>query len=312
MQTEVVALRRFNRFYTRKAGTLREHLLDSPYSLTETRVLFELSTRGEISAQAIAAELELDPGYLSRLVRKFETAKLLRRETSPHDRRELRLTLTPQGRRAFAVVNQRAEKLAQGLLAPLTPEQQSRLIRSMQTIEDLLGDANPAPFVLRPHRAGDMGWVVSRQAALYAEEYGWNSQYEALASRIVADFLDHFDAQRERCWIAERDGDRLGCIFLVQHPERLDTAKLRLLHVEKAARGQGLGRTLVRECVSFARSAGYQQMTLWTQSVLRAAIHLYQQAGFIKAHEAAHHSFGVDLVEQTWELALAASAVQNR
>lgn len=305
MKAETAALRRFTRFYTHKAGTLREHLLDSPYSLTETRVLFELATRGQASAQAIAAELGLDPGYLSRLVRKFEAARLLRRKTSPQDRRELRLTLTPQGRRAFALVNQRAEKLAQELLAPLTAEQQSRLIRSMQTIEDLLGGAHHAPYVLRPHRAGDMGWVVSRQAALYSEEYGWDSQYEALASRIVADFLDHFDAQRERCWIAERDGDRLGCIFLVKHPERSDLGKLRLLHVEKAARGQGLGRTLVRECVSFARSAGYRQMTLWTQSVLRAAIHLYQQAGFVKVHEAPHHSFGVDLVEQTWELALA-------
>lgn len=304
MKAYVAALRRFNRFYTREVGTLREHLLDSKFSLTETRVLFELATRGETSAQAVAAALDLDAGYLSRLLGKLAAARLLRRTPSGSDRRELRLALTAAGRRAFAVLNRRADTLARGLLSRLTEEQQSEMIGSMGAIEHLLSGQPPSPLVLRPHRAGDMGWAVGRQAALYAQEYGWDNQYEALAARIVADFIEHCDQRCERCWIAERDGIRLGCIFLIRHAERPGTARLRLLHVEAAARGQGLGRALIGECVRFARGSGYKTITLWTQSVLLAARHLYQEAGFVKVHAAPHHSFGVDLIEETWDLAL--------
>ncbi|HUA97932.1 MAG TPA: helix-turn-helix domain-containing GNAT family N-acetyltransferase [Terracidiphilus sp.] len=304
MGEAVAVLRRFNRFYTRFAGLLDEGLLASGYSLTEARVLFELATRPEGGASEIAVALKLDAGYLSRILRKFEEAGLLTRSPLATDARQAVLRLTRRGRAAFAELDRRSAGQGQGIVAALTPADRETLMRSMGGIERVLGKEGRSrpPFVLRQHRPGDMGWVVGRQSILYAQEYGWNGEYEALALRIVADFLDRYDAARERCWIAERDGEPLGTIFLVRHPDREGVARLRLLHVEAAARGMGLGRALVRECVEFARMAGYKTVTLWTQSILHAAHKLYQEAGFRLAAEEPHHSFGKDLVGQTWEL----------
>ncbi|HEX3438605.1 MAG TPA: helix-turn-helix domain-containing GNAT family N-acetyltransferase [Pseudacidobacterium sp.] len=302
---EIAAFRRFNRLYTRKIGTLSEGLLDSQYSLTEARVLYELAMRKQSTAKEIADELGLDAGYLSRILRKFEEAGLLEKESSPTDARQAHLSLTRRGKAAFGEINQRSNRQAKDLLDGLTPSKRMALIHSMLAIEDVLGMPEAsAPYILRNHRPGDMGWVVSRNGALYAQEYGWNEQYEALVARIIADFIIDYDPKREHCWIAERDGDRLGCVFLVKHPEQEEMAKLRLLLVEPGARGLGLGKALVNECVNFARTAGYKKMTLWTQSILTAAHRIYQKVGFKLVKEEPHHSFGVDLVAQTWEMEL--------
>lgn len=300
------AFRRFNRFYTGFIGLLDEGLVRSGYALTEARVLFELATRSECGASEIANELGLDPGYLSRILRKFEEAGLLVRSPLPYDARHSVLRLTRKGKTAFADLNKRSSEQANTILEAITPLNRTALLHSMHTIESLLSKdtRNKPAFVLRPHRPGDMGWVVQRQTVLYVEEYGWNSEYEALAARIVADFIERFDPTRERCWVADRNNEPLGCIFLVRHPEQEQTAKLRLLHVERTARGLGLGKALVTECLQFARSAGYKKVTLWTQSILHAAHKIYQQAGFQLVAEQPHHSFGVDLVGQTWDLGL--------
>ena len=306
MQTddEIATFRHFNRLYTRTIGTLSEGLLDSPYSLTEARILYELASRENATAKEIAGELSLDAGYLSRILRKFEDAGLIEKETSAADARLTLLKLTQQGKTAFEELNQLSNKQARTLLDSLPPSKRDDLLRSMRTIEDVLTHKTSAPYVLRHHRPGDMGWVTSRHGALYAQEYGWDEHFEALVARIVADFIIDYDPKRERCWIAERNGDRLGCIFLVKHPEHTETARLRLLLVEPSARGLGLGKALANECVSFARTAGYRKVTLWTQSILTAAHHIYQQAGFTLVREEPHHSFGANLIGQTWELTL--------
>jgi DNA-binding MarR family transcriptional regulator/GNAT superfamily N-acetyltransferase len=302
VEEEIAAFRCFNRFYTRVIGTLSERLLDTAYSLTEARILYELAHREQATAKEIAGELSLDPGYLSRILRKFEEAGLIEKETSSVDARLVLLKLTHRGKAAFGELNQLSNKQAHELLDSLPPSKREDLLRSMQTIEEVLTHRSTAPYILRQHRPGDMGWVTSRHGALYAQEYGWDDHFEALVARIVADFIIDYDPKRERCWIAERNGDRLGCIFLVKHPELSDTAKLRLLLVEPSARGLGLGKVLVNECVSFARTAGYKKVTLWTQSILTAAHHIYQQAGFKLVREEPHHSFGADLIGQTWVL----------
>jgi len=302
----VEAFRHFNRFYTRFLGLLDEELIKSGFSLTEARVLFELATRPENGATEIATELSLDPGYLSRILRKLEDAHLLTRSPSPTDARSAVLRLARKGKSAFIELNRRSSAQATEILEKLTPANRAELIRSMYGVESLLGGqplGTPA-FILRPHRPGDMGWVVQRQSILYTEEYGWNGEYEALAAHIVADFLARFEPERERCWIAERSGEPLGCVFLVRHPEEPMTARLRLLHVERAARGMGLGKALVAECLQFARSVGYKKVTLWTQSILYAAHKIYQDAGFRLVLEQPHRSFGKDLIAQTWELDL--------
>lgn len=301
---EIAIFRRFNRLYTRTIGTLSDGLLNSPYSLTEARILYELANREQATAKEIAGELSLDAGYLSRILRKFEDAGLIEKETSAADARLTILKLTRRGQAAFGELNQLSNKQARELLDSLAPSRRDDLLHSMQRIEDVLTQKTSAPYILRQHRPGDMGWVTSRHGALYAQEYGWDEHFEALVARIVADFIIDYDPKRERCWIAERNGDRLGCIFLVKHPERSDTAKLRLLLVEPSARGLGLGKALVTECVSFARTAGHKEVTLWTQSILTAAHHIYQQAGFTLVREEPHHSFGADLIGQTWELSL--------
>jgi DNA-binding MarR family transcriptional regulator/GNAT superfamily N-acetyltransferase len=305
---DMAAFRRFNRMYTRFIGTLREGLLNSSYSLAEARVLYELANREAPKAKEIAEELGMDSGYLSRLLGKFERDALLKRKASEQDSRYADLTLTRRGKLAFSKLNALSDEQAHALLGGLPPRERAGLIRSMQAIEGILmkadTDQNRPPYVLRPHRVGDMGWVVSREGAVYAEEYGWDDTFEALVARVVADFLTNFDPKRERCWIADVEGQSMGHIFLVKHPEQPEVAKLRLLFVEPSARGLGLGHTLVNECIQFARTAGYRRIVLWTQSILVAAHSIYRRAGFRLVQEEPHHSFGKDLIGQTWELEL--------
>jgi DNA-binding MarR family transcriptional regulator/GNAT superfamily N-acetyltransferase len=297
-------VRCFNRFYTRQIGVLREGLLDSPFSLTAARVLYELARRQTTTASELNSELGLDAGYLSRILRNFGKQGLLDKRPSSTDGRQSVLALTEQGIAAFDRINTRSQQEVGDLLSHLSGEDQERLVKAMRTITGLLGPQpeRKVPYLLRTHQPGDMGWVVGRHGALYAAEYGWDERFEALVARIVADFIDHFDPQHERCWIAERDGENVGSVFLVKHSA--EVAKLRLLLVEPSARGLGIGSRLVEECIRFARQAGYGKITLWTNSVLLAARHIYEQAGFTLVHSEPHHSFGHDLVGETWERAM--------
>jgi DNA-binding MarR family transcriptional regulator/GNAT superfamily N-acetyltransferase len=308
LDRRVEAIRRFNRFYTRQIGVLGEGLLDGPFTLTQARILYELAHREHPTASDLARDLGLDAGYLSRLLRGFEREGLLARATSAEDARQRHLTLTSQGRKAFASLDRVTRQQIAASLQPLSEPQQSQIERAMQQIEGLLSqgaeDAGAAAggYSLRPHRPGDMGWVVHRHGALYAAEYGWDERFEALVAEIVADFIKNFDPAREHCWIAERDGQILGSIFLVQHSATI--AKLRMLLLEPAARGMGLGRRLVEECLAFARRTGYRRVRLWTTSNLTAARHLYGKVGFRLIESEPQHSFGHDLVSETWELTL--------
>jgi Transcriptional regulators len=303
--SQVALVRAFNRFYTRRVGVLDEGHLNSTFSLTEVRVLYEIAHDPETTASALQSKLRLDAGYVSRLVTAFEARGLITRTPSPSDGRRNLLALSERGRTIFAELDARADADVATLLAPLTPEASAQLHEAMRTIRTVLGDEpRDTSYTLRPHRPGDMGFIVYRQAVVYAREYGWNAHFEALISRIVADFLDGFDPVRECCWIAERDGETVGSVFLVRHPERAGAAKLRLLYVEPSARGLGIGARLVHECTLFARAAGYHAITLWTNSVLTSARRVYEAEGYHLVHEAPHRSFGNDLVEQTWELTL--------
>jgi DNA-binding MarR family transcriptional regulator/GNAT superfamily N-acetyltransferase len=307
--SESEVFRRFNRIYTRFIGTLNETLLATDYSLAEGRVLYELATRFAPTASEIAEELGMDAGYLSRLLGKFEREGLLRRKTSTHDGRYAELKLSPHGKVAFKMLNALSEEQARTVLAKLAPAARTELIRCMQTIEKIVTTDERRPAcVLRPHRIGDMGWIVYREGAGYAEQYGWNQDFEVLVLKIVHEFVTNFDPVRERCWIAELDGQHVGHIFLVKHPADPEIAKLRLLFVEPSARGRGIGDTLVNECVCFARTAAYRKVVLWTQSILLAAHRIYEQAGFRVLKEEPHHSFGCDLIGQEWELDLAVSS----
>ena len=300
----IAAVRAFTRFYTRKFGVLDQHLLQSPFSLSEARVLYELAHRDELAAKEIGIELGLDPGYLSRIVQNFDEKGLITRKPLPTDRRQYRLSLTAKGRQAFAKLNQSSHDEVAAMLAPLSDHDGRRLTDAMATIEDLLEPParERAPFLLRSHRVGDMGWVISSQASAYAEDYGWDISYEALVAEICAQFIRNYDASREHCWIAEAGGEPVGSIFLVKGTN--EVAKLRLLLVEKKARGLGVGRALVEQCIRAAREKGYRKMTLWTQSILVAARKIYEQVGFRRVAEEKHHSFGVDLVGETWEMKL--------
>jgi DNA-binding MarR family transcriptional regulator/GNAT superfamily N-acetyltransferase len=301
----VAAVRRFNRFYTQQIGVLQEGLLASEFSLTEARVLYELAQRagqsGGLSAAQLARELALDPGYLSRILAEFTRRGLLAKRPSDADGL---LSLTATGRAAFAPLDAGARQQVGAMLARLPAPAQRRLIAAMGAIERLLGDTGPVrePYLLRPHQPGDIGWVIHRHGVLYAEEYGWDERFEALVAEIAGKFITDFDAKRERCWIAERDGAIVGSVFLVRQSD--EVAKLRLLLVEPAARGLGIGRRLVDECIGFARRVGYRRITLWTNDILVAARRIYQVAGFALVAEERHCSFGHDLVAQTWELAL--------
>ena len=300
---QIAAVRAFNRFYTRKLGVLDQHLSKSPYSLSEARVLYELAHRDELAAKQIGSELGLDPGYLSRIVQNFEESGLITRKPLATDRRQFRLSLTAKGRQAFAKLDKASQDDVADMLAPLSNGDGRRLTDAMTTITHLLEPARErAPFLLRSHRVGDMGWVTSRQGIAYAEEYGWDIGYEALVAEICAQFIKSYEPAREHCWIAEVDGEPAGSVFLVKSTDKI--AKLRLLMVERKARGLGVGRALVEQCIRAAREKGYSKMTLWTQSCLLAARGIYRQAGFRKVAEKKHHSFGVDLVGETWEMEL--------
>jgi DNA-binding MarR family transcriptional regulator/N-acetylglutamate synthase-like GNAT family acetyltransferase len=301
----VEAVRRFNRFYTRRIGALRPRVYGSRFSLAEVRVLYELAhAEGAPTASDLQRALDLDAGYLSRILRAFDAQGYVRKTRSETDGRNFHLALTAAGRKAFAPLERASREHVSELLAPVGADARRRMVESMATIETVLAsEPRPAtPYVLRPHRPGDIGWVVSRHGALYAQEYGWDETFEALVAQIAARFIVHFDARRERCWIAERDGQNVGAVFVVRKSARV--AQLRLLIVEPSARGSGIGRRLVAECIAFARNAGYRTMMLWTNGGLDAARHLYEQAGFRLLHEERHRSFGKDLVGQTFELTL--------
>ncbi len=300
----VGAVRRFNRFWTRQIGVLQDGYLESPFSLTEVRVLYEFAHREETTASELSKELGLDAGYLSRILRGFEERGLIGKKSSEADGRRSILWLTEQGREAFGTLDTRSHDEVGAMLGGLSPAKQGRLVEAMRTIEGLLGDQPElkVSYLLRPHQPGDMGWIVHRHGVLYAREYGWDERFEALVAEIVAEFIKQYDPKRERCWIAERDGEIVGSVFLVKQSE--EVAKLRLLLVEPSARGLGIGRRLVQECVRFAKQTGYGKVTLWTNDVLRAARRIYEEAGFRLVHEEPHHSFGHDLVGQTWELGL--------
>jgi DNA-binding MarR family transcriptional regulator/GNAT superfamily N-acetyltransferase len=300
----VEAVRRFNRFYTRRIGVLEEGLARSQFSLAEARVLYELAHRDQPTAAGLGKDLGLDAGYLSRILSGFERKGLIARQPSRTDGRQSLLALTADGRAAFGLLEQATREQIDGLLEPLAAGGRKRLLEAMRTIEALLG-ARPEPkipYLLRSHQPGDLGWIVHRHGVLYAEEYGFDEQFEALVAEIVAQFGGHHDPRRERCWIAERDGAPVGSVLLVRQSD--EVAKLRLLLVEPEARGLGIGARLVEECSRFARRAGYRKITLWTNSVLHAARRTYERAGYRLVHEEAHHSFGHDLVGETWELAL--------
>ena len=300
----VDAMRGFNRFYTKQIGVLHEGLLGSEFSLTEVRVLYELAHRKTPTATALAKELNLDPGYLSRILRRFETRRLVGKRASTTDGRQTLLSLTPRGRKVFAPLNARSHCEVAAMLGPLSAAEQRQLLSAMGTIERLLGDrpAPRVPYLLRSPRPGDMGWIIHRHGALYAQEYGWDERFEALVAEIAARFIQNLDPKRERCWIAERDGNTVGSVFLVTKSKTV--AQLRLLLVEPMARGLGIGNRLVRKCVRFARRAGYRKIVLWTNSVLHAARHIYEETGFRLIHQESHRSFGHDLIGETWELTL--------
>jgi DNA-binding MarR family transcriptional regulator/N-acetylglutamate synthase-like GNAT family acetyltransferase len=304
----IAAVRRFNRFYTRAIGVLQEGWLNSGFSLTETRVLYELAHREKLTATDIRNSLELDHGYLSRMLGAFEKRGLIEKTPSENDGRQSLLTLTEEGRKQFAPLEERTDEQVGAMLGKLPENGQRRLIGAMEAIEQLLEpgkgaeDGAKTPYLLRSHQPGDMGWIVYRQGLLYQQEYGYDEQFEALCAEIVAHFIQNYDAKRERCWIAEKDGEVVGSVFLVAKSKSI--AKLRLLYVEPATRGLGIGSRLVSECVRFARQVGYKKIVLWTQSELAAARHVYKKAGFRVVEKKKHHSFSKDLVAETWELDL--------
>ncbi|HEX6508036.1 MAG TPA: helix-turn-helix domain-containing GNAT family N-acetyltransferase [Chloroflexota bacterium] len=296
-------MRAFNRFYTGVIGVLREGLLDSPYSLTEARVIFELAHQEATDVADLRRMLGIDAGYLSRILERFETAGLVVRERSSVDRRRQVSRLTEAGREAFAMLDARSSQEIETLLGRLTGDERRRLLTAMQRIREILEGIPPSrSFVLRPLGPGDFGWVVYRHGILYSEEYGWDETFEALVARIVADYVDRRDPRREAAWIAEVNGEPVGCVFCVKRDE--STAQLRLLLVEPSARGMGIGSRLVEECLRLARRAGYERIMLWTNDVLVEARRIYQRAGFQLIDEEPHHSFGHDLVGQNWSRAL--------
>lgn len=304
MAAPVAAVRRFNRFYTRQLGLLDEGLLKSGFSLTEARVLFELATQRGPTATDLCCDLGIDPGYLSRLLKKFEDRNLISRWTAPEDARQSRLRLTEAGRLAFRPLDRASREQVMALLGHLPAADITRLVRAMQAIETLIGEPAPAPgpVTFRGLGLGDVGWITHRHGILYAREYGWDQTFEILVAEILAGLVKTFDPQREGSWIAERDGAVIGSVFVVRLSETV--AKLRLLYVEPTARGIGLGRQLVDTCIGFAREKGYRTLTLWTNDVLIPARRIYQAAGFTMVSGEPVHAFGKDMVSETWELAL--------
>jgi DNA-binding MarR family transcriptional regulator/GNAT superfamily N-acetyltransferase len=310
-EDRVAAVRGFNRFYTRQIGVLRKTFLDSRYSLGEARVLYEIARNGAPTATEIGRALDLDAGYLSRVLRNFEKRGLIRRTASASDGRQSHLTLSPRGRKDYAPLEMRSQRDTGAMLGKLGTEDQLRLIAAMNTIQTLLGGQfesalqAPAPdqsYTLRSPRPGDFGWVVKRHAELYAQEYQWIEPFEGVCAQIVADFANKSDPQRERCWIAEMDGENVGCVFLVADSAMV--ARIRLLLVDPKARGLRLGARLIDECIGFARDAGYKKITLWTHSVLTAARHIYQKAGFKLTRSEERVSWSQPVVSEHWDLEL--------
>jgi DNA-binding MarR family transcriptional regulator/GNAT superfamily N-acetyltransferase len=300
----VAAVRRFSRFYTRQLGLLDEGLLNSAFSLTEARVLYELATHATLTATELSRDLGIDPGYLSRLLKEFEKQGLITRAPSPGDGRLALLQITDLGRAAFEPLDEASRRQILSMVRHLMPVEAARLVQAMEAIQSLiLGSVSSGdPIILRQHRVGDIGWIAHRQGLLYAQEYGWDGSYEILAAEILAGIVKNFDPTWERSWIAERDGAVIGSVFVVRGSETV--AKLRLLYVEPAARGLGLGRRLVDACIDFSREKGYRKLSLWTNDVLLPARRIYQAAGFACVAREPHHSFGQDLIGETWELTL--------
>ena len=301
----IAAARRFNRFYTRQIGVLRRNYLDSPYSLGESRVLYEILHRAR-TASDVGRALDLDAGYLSRMLRNFEKRGLINRQISDEDARQSYLALTALGRKAFAPLEKRSQETVSTMLGKLKPAEQARLVAAMAEIETLLGgETAPKPedgYLLRAPRPGDFGWIVSRHAEIYEKEYGWIAPFEGLCAQIVADFVNNFDSKCERCWIAELNGENVGCIMLAK--DKPGVARIRLLLVDPKARGLRLGARLVDECLRFARESGYKKITLWTHSVLTAARHIYEKAGFKLMRTERHKSWGRAVVSEHWDLTL--------
>jgi DNA-binding MarR family transcriptional regulator/GNAT superfamily N-acetyltransferase len=304
LENRIAAVRRFSRFYTRQLGLLQESLVHTRFSLTEARVLYELAHRDRVTASELAADLDLDHGYLSRILRRFGDDGILKKTHAPDDARQSFISITAKGRKAFAPLNKGSHDQVAAMLEKLSAAEQQRVIGAMNTVETLLGPSSensslvPA-IILRAHEPGDMGWVTSAHGALYAREYGFDITFEALVGKITAEFIENFNPKRERCWIAELDGERVGSVFVVRKDDAV--AKLRLLIVDPRARGLKLGRRLVEECLRFAKAAGYSSITLWTQSNLTAARAIYQRLGFKLVAQEPHHSFGVDLIGETWD-----------
>lgn len=302
----VTEVRVFNRFWTNKIGLLNARLLDTPYSLTESRVIFELAQADRGDLVDLRRSLDLDSGYLSRIMRRFKAEDLVDIRPSPDDRRRQVVALSPHGRAVFEDLDQRSAMQMATLLAPLSQEDRRRLVAALTTIREVFADVRgDRPYVIRPLRPGDLGWVVHRHGVIYAEEYGWDERFEALVARIVAEYVDAQVDGRQGAWIAERDGEVVGCVFCVRKDD--ETAQLRLLLVEPKARGLGIGSRLVEECIGFATRAGYRRMMLWTNDVLVSARRIYEAAGFRMIEQEAHHSYGRALVGQTWELDLGRS-----
>jgi DNA-binding MarR family transcriptional regulator/GNAT superfamily N-acetyltransferase len=293
----VEEVRRFNRFYTRQIGVLHEHLLGGEFSLTEARILYELAHHHALTTSWLCRELGLNAGYLSRVVAGFEKRGLIRKSRSSADARVFDLRLTEKGRATFGSLDDASRRDVLSMLGRLSDPEQHRMVEAMGQIRSLLGESEPS-YQMRDPRPGDLGWIVHRQAILYAQEYGWNAEYEALVAEIVAKYVQTLDPKSEKCWVAEKDGKVVGSVFVVRHDDV--TARLRLLYVEPGARGLGIGRRLVDECLRFARLVGYKKMVLWTNSVLTSARRIYEKAGFRLTEEKSHHSFGKDLIGQTW------------
>jgi DNA-binding MarR family transcriptional regulator/GNAT superfamily N-acetyltransferase len=301
---DINTVRAFNRFWTERIGLLQAGLLDTPYSLTEARVIFELGRRAPVDVAELRRALALDSGYLSRIIGRFKADGLVVTQPSPQDARRQVVELTGRGGEVCADLGNRSAEQIAALIGPLADEDRRRLLAAMSTIREVIDAASPAePSVIRTLRSGDLGWVVARHGVVYAEEYAWDQTFEALVARIVADYVDHHIAGRESAWIAELDGEAVGCVFCVRRDE--ETAQLRLLLVEPKARGFGIGSRLVDECIRFARGAGYTRMVLWTNDVLVSARRIYEARGFELVESEPHHSFGHDLVGQTWQRALA-------
>uniref|UniRef100_E6PPA0 MarR family transcriptional regulator n=1 Tax=mine drainage metagenome TaxID=410659 RepID=E6PPA0_9ZZZZ len=301
LSRQVDAIRAFNRFYTRQIGVLDEGLLDSPFSLTQARVLFELSTSKSVTAREIGDALGLDAGYLSRIVQNFASQGLINRTPSDHDGRQLVLSLTREGRKAFQRLDRKSHDVMAAHLSQLSAPQRERLVTRMKDVQRTwLSEGGSGTIAIRTHRIGDIGWAIARHGEIYADEFGWNEEFEALVAMLFAQFATKHDPAKERCWIAEVDGERVGCVFVVRNAKDPATAQLRCLLVDPKGRGLGVGKLLVNQCLVFAKDAGYAKMLLWTNDILVSARRIYEAAGFALVSQAQHHSFGQDLVGQEW------------